>query len=60
MRGTPAEVRLDGKTLAQVKVAKDGRMSYTLKVGEELSLGSTDWRSHKSGSSANVGLWLCS
>ena len=37
--GTPAEVRLDGETLAQVTVEKDGRFPYTVKVEEKLSMG---------------------
>ena len=34
-----AEVRLDGETLAQVTVEKDGRFPYTAKVDEKLSVG---------------------
>ena len=37
--GTPADVRLDGETLAQITVEKDGRFPYTVKVDEKLSMG---------------------
>ena len=32
-------MRLDGETLAQVKVEKDGRLNYVVKVDEKLSMG---------------------
>ena len=39
MQGTPAEVFLDGQTLAQVTVDKDGQLAYTVKVDDKLLLG---------------------
>ena len=39
IQGTPAEVLVDGETLAQVTVEKDGQLTYTVKVDDKLSLG---------------------
>ncbi|HEX7333930.1 MAG TPA: sialidase family protein [Pyrinomonadaceae bacterium] len=39
IQGTPAEVLLDGQTLAQVTADKDGHVAYTVKVDDKLSLG---------------------
>lgn len=39
IQGTTAEVILDGQTLAQVTVDKEGQLAYTVKVDDKLSLG---------------------
>ncbi|HSE18706.1 MAG TPA: hypothetical protein VLB46_16740 [Pyrinomonadaceae bacterium] len=39
VQGTPVEVFMDGQMLTQAAVEKDGRISYTLKVDERLSMG---------------------
>lgn len=39
IQAVPVEVLLDGRTLAQATVEKDGRLTYTLKVDEKLSMG---------------------